>query len=30
MTERIFANDAKGNGPFIFAGVEIYKLLKKQ
>lgn len=28
MTERIYANDAKGNGPFIFAGVEIYKLLK--
>jgi unsaturated rhamnogalacturonyl hydrolase len=27
MTERIYANDAKGNGPFIFAGVEIYKLL---
>ena len=29
MTERIFSNDAKGNGPFIFAGVEMYKLLKQ-
>lgn len=29
MTERIFSNDAKGNGPFIFAGVEMVKLLKK-
>lgn len=28
MTERIFANDPKGNGPFIFAGVEVYKLLR--
>jgi unsaturated rhamnogalacturonyl hydrolase len=28
MTERIYANDAKGNGPFISSGVEIYKLLK--
>lgn len=29
MTERIVSNDAKGVGPFIFAGVEVYKLLKK-
>ncbi|MDF3012733.1 MAG: DNA-directed polymerase subunit alpha [Cellvibrio sp.] len=29
MTERIVANDAKGNTPFILAGVEMYKLLKK-
>jgi unsaturated rhamnogalacturonyl hydrolase len=29
MTERIVSNDAKGNTPFILAGVEMYKLLKK-
>ena len=29
MTERIVANDAKGNTPFILAGVEMYKLLNK-
>jgi len=29
MTEPIVSNDAKGNGPFILAGVEMYKLLKK-
>lgn len=29
MTERIFSNDAKGNVPFIIAGIEMYKLLKK-
>ena len=29
MTERIVSNDAKGNGPFIMAGVEMYKLLKQ-
>jgi len=28
MSERIFKNDPKGNGPFILAGVEMYKLLK--
>ncbi|MGM8226889.1 DUF4861 family protein [Cellvibrio sp. ARAG 10.3] len=27
MSERIFENDPKGNGPFILAGVEMYKLL---
>ena len=29
MTEPIVSNDAKGNGPFIMAGVEMYKLLKQ-
>jgi unsaturated rhamnogalacturonyl hydrolase len=29
MTERIVSNDPKGNTPFILAGIEIYKLLKK-
>ena len=29
MTERIVSNDPKGNTPFILAGVEIYKMLKK-
>ncbi len=29
MTEPITSNDAKGNTPFILAGVEMYKLLKK-
>lgn len=29
MTEPIVSNDPKGNGPFILAGVEMYKLLKK-
>ncbi len=29
MTERIVSNDPKGNTPFILAGVEMYKLLKK-
>jgi unsaturated rhamnogalacturonyl hydrolase len=29
MTERIVSNDAKGNTPFILAGVEMYKLLKQ-
>lgn len=29
MTEPIVSNDAKVVGPFIFAGVEVYKLLKK-
>jgi len=29
MTERIVSNDPKGNGPFIMAGIEIYKLLKQ-
>lgn len=29
MTERIFSNDAKGNSPFIFASLEIHKLLKQ-
>ncbi len=29
MTERIVSNDAKGNTPFILAGVEMVKLLKK-
>jgi|GEM_PF-93039 len=28
MTEPIVSNDAKGNAPFIFASVEIHKLLK--
>lgn len=28
MTERIVANDPKGNSPFILAGIEMYKLLK--
>ncbi len=27
MSERKFENDPKGNGPFILAGVEMYKLL---
>lgn len=29
MTERIFSNDAKGNVPFVVAGIEMYKLLKQ-
>jgi len=29
MTEPITSNDAKGNAPFIVAGIEIYKMLKK-
>lgn len=29
MSEPIVSNDAKGNGPFILAGVEMYKLLKQ-
>lgn len=29
MTERIVSNDAKGNTPFILAGIEMYKLLKQ-
>jgi unsaturated rhamnogalacturonyl hydrolase len=29
LTERIVANDPKANTPFILAGVEMYKLLKK-
>ncbi len=29
MTEPIVANDPKGNVPFILAGIEMYKLLKK-
>ena len=29
MTEPITSNDAKGNTPFILAGLEVYKLLKK-
>lgn len=29
MTEPITSNDAKGNTPFILAGLEMYKLLKK-
>ncbi len=29
MTEPVVANDPKGNVPFILAGVEIFKLLKK-
>jgi hypothetical protein len=29
MTEPITSNDAKGNSPFIVAGIEIYKMLKK-
>ena len=29
MTERIYSNDAKGNVPFIVAGIEMYKLLKQ-
>ncbi|MBX2857740.1 MAG: DUF4861 family protein [Cellvibrionaceae bacterium] len=28
MKERVFQNDPKGNGPFIFSGIEIYHLLK--
>ena len=28
MSEPIRQNDPKGNGPFILAGVEIYRLLK--
>ncbi len=28
MSERIFENDPKGNGPFILAGVEMHRLLK--
>jgi unsaturated rhamnogalacturonyl hydrolase len=28
MTEPIWQNDPKGNGPFILAGVELYRLLK--
>lgn len=28
MSERIFENDPKGNGPFILAGLEVHKLLK--
>lgn len=27
MSERVYKNDPKGNGPFIAAGVEMYKLL---
>lgn len=27
MSERVYKNDPKGNGPFILAGVEMYKLL---
>ena len=30
MSERIFSNDPKGNGPFILAGIEVYKLLNDQ
>ncbi len=28
MSERVFENDPKGNGPFILAGIEVHKLLK--
>ncbi|HEY7885296.1 MAG TPA: glycoside hydrolase family 88 protein [Cellvibrionaceae bacterium] len=28
MSERIFENDPKGNGPFILAGIEMHRLLK--
>ncbi|SMF44779.1 Rhamnogalacturonyl hydrolase YesR [Alteromonadaceae bacterium Bs31] len=28
MSEMIFENDPKGNGPFILSGIEMYKLLK--
>ena len=28
MTERVFENDPKGTGPFIFAGIEMHQLLK--
>jgi rhamnogalacturonyl hydrolase YesR len=27
MSERVFANDPKGNGPFILAGIEFHRLL---
>ena len=27
MSERVYENDPKGNGPFILAGIEMYKLL---
>src|SRR5690606_33339757 len=30
MSERVFENDPKGTGPFILAGVEMYKLLNEQ
>ncbi len=29
MTERVFENDPKGTGPFILAGIEVNKQLKK-
>lgn len=29
MSERIFENDPKGNGPFILAGIEMYRLLQQ-
>jgi rhamnogalacturonyl hydrolase YesR len=29
MTEPIVTDDPKGNGPFILAGIETYKMLKK-
>jgi len=29
MTEPIVSNDPKGNGPFILAGIETFKMLKK-
>jgi unsaturated rhamnogalacturonyl hydrolase len=29
MTEPIVSDDPKGNGPFILAGIETYKMLKK-
>jgi rhamnogalacturonyl hydrolase YesR len=28
MSERVFENDPKGTGPFIIAGIEMYKMLK--
>ncbi|WP_111642919.1 glycoside hydrolase family 88 protein [Marinimicrobium alkaliphilum] len=30
MTERVVRNDPKGNGPFILAGIETYRLLKEE
>ena len=29
MSERVFENDPKGNGPFILAGIEMYRLLQQ-
>ena len=29
MSEPVVKNDPKGNGPFILAGVELYRLLRE-